>query len=181
MGERKECMTIFVGGSKHGTGYRSDVMPDVKPPPSYVDMATGDQYVLAPVNFQTQHPLTGQPDQQWENTIYLHAALTQDPNMGMAALQDAVTRWWFTTHGTHKPLSTPDTNGRAEASPEPQVLGYLALCEGCRSDLAFDTQIERAKWMQEHIDKTGHKPTWSDAVVVTDEGVTDGGQRQRDI
>jgi len=77
----------------------------------------------------------------------------------MQALQDAVTRWWFTTHGTHEPLSTPDKNGHA-----PTIV-YLATCEECRMDLPFESPRDRARWMQGHMDKTGHKLTWSDVTA----------------
>jgi hypothetical protein len=177
-------MPVFVGGARHGTEWEAPSVPPPTmvmttgghpaaagppPPPSlFVDPATGDQFTLVEVTFQLPHPLTGQPDQVWTNTVYLHASLAGDPNAGMAALQDAVTRWWFRTSGTHKALSTPDKNGHEVAR-----ITHLARCEECGSELTFKFPSARAVWMTGHMDATGHKVTWSDE----EKGTEDGGQR----
>jgi hypothetical protein len=178
---------IFVGGARHATVYEPPqpqesgaavlaVSPDGtmltghQAPPSFVDTATGDQYSLVQVTFQVPHPLTGQPDQTWENTVYLHVDLGADPNVGMTALQDAVTRWWFRTSGTHKALSTPDKNGHSA----PAKTVYRAHCTDCAPERrTFDNAGSRALWMTGHIEATGHKVTWTDE----QEGADDGGQR----
>lgn len=169
-------MTIFAGGARHGTEWEppksagtgpmvmtGGATAPASPPKSFVDAATGDQYGLVEVTFQLPHPITGQPDQVWTNTVYLHASLAADPNAGMAALQDAVTRWWFKTSGTHKALSTPDKNGHGTAG-----VRYVAHCAECQQrelpghTQQFDNLGSRALWMTGHIEATGHKVTWTD-------------------
>jgi len=57
----------------HGQDIDVDHVPaddlDAPLPPSYVDPATGEQYLLLLVNLQNPHPITGAPGEKWRNTI----------------------------------------------------------------------------------------------------------------
>lgn len=109
-------MTIFVGGPRHGDEYHAEPAHVGSPPFSYVDPATGELYLLLPVVQRVPNPITGQPWYTLECIVYLHGALSRDQQSAQMALQDAVTRWWFTTHGTRNELSTPDANGNHAAT-----------------------------------------------------------------
>lgn len=173
-------MTLFVGGQRHGQDIDMDAAPPTADgvhdlPPSFVDSTTGEAYVRMQVQYQLRNPLTGQPmpGQLWVQDIYLLTTLAgESPQNGMAALQDSVTRWWFTTRGTHRPPA--ESNGHHDGTV------YSARCEGCVEAWVFGTATMRAAFMREHIDLTGHTMRWSDDTPTT-EGVTDGGQRPGDI
>lgn len=166
-------MTIFVGGSKHGT-------EDVGGPvgrPSAVDMSTGHQYVLAPVSMALTDLETGQQKEVWTNTVYMFTELAGNPQAAAANLGDAVTRWWFTTHGSLSKPSTAASNGHSDT---PVGVLYSARCEECITADVFTDLLERAQYMHRHRETTGHTMSWSDSAP-TSEGVTDGGQDQSNI
>jgi hypothetical protein len=179
---------LFVGGALHATQYNPPPDPPMvalvnvpaadsatPPPPSFVHPGTGDQYLLVKVAYAIPHPITGQAVSSWENTVYVHAGLTGNQQQQMMALSDAVTRWWFTTHGTRRSLSTTDgDNSRGQA------LCYVARCDSCDESLAFENLLDRAHWMRTHIEETGHELSWSD-VLATVERATNGGPRQSDV
>lgn len=179
-------MTLFVGGQRHGTDVDMDSAPPATGtpdrPPSFVDPVTGEAYTRVTVSFQLNNPLTQEPipGQVWENDIYLQNTLAGDPNQGMAGLQDSVTRWWFQTHGTRKESiegSLAERNGHHQTGES-----LSARCEGCGQADVYATRLERAAWMQHHIETTGHTVRWSDdPAVPIIEGVNDGSQRAGDI
>lgn len=119
------------------------------PPPSFVDLASGSLYTLAPVSYGMPDPSTGQPLVAYEATVYVHETITggNNPDLSAAILQDAVLRWWFTCHGKsrHLPPSTPDG--------EPS--GFNASCEQCGRKETFASLLERALWCGPHLHQ-GH-------------------------
>jgi hypothetical protein len=176
-------MTIFVGGSMHGKAWQPPTPPAVpvsatggqiieaaaKPPPSYVDTTSGDQYSLLQVAYSVPHPITGKPTAAWANTVYMHAGLMGTPQAG-PGMADAVTRWWFTTTGTPSP--SPEADGHRDTP----LAMLLAGCRDCAEERAFASLRERAQWMSDHLVQ-GHDVSWADTEPTT-EGVTDGGPDQ---
>lgn len=156
-------MTIFVGGPLHGqhwtppqpeTGAGTGLMfavdvaePPTTPPRLHVDLATGAQYVLVPVSFGAPNPVTGNPEQAWEATAYVHDALAgMAPEASLGLFNDAVMRSWFTSHGKSRhllPQSTPDSPLRL----------YAAGCPRCGESEVFETLLERAVWAASHVEQ----------------------------
>jgi hypothetical protein len=161
-------MTIFVGGSMHGQAWQAPTPPPVplsatggqiieaaaKPPPSYVDTASGDQYSLLQVAYSVPHPITGKPTAAWANTVYMHVALMGTPQAG-PGMADAVTRWWFTTTGT--PSVPAEANGHQDT---PLAVVFAASCSSCGEEL-FTSLRERAQWMSDHLVQ-GHDVSFED-------------------
>lgn len=170
-------MMIFVGGRRHGTvwkwsgatslivGDADATPPEPTPPPSYVDMQTGDQYSSVSVALRFPHPLTDQAIATWAATVYMHVELLPHQEQAMAMLQDAVARWWFTTHGTRRDETVPAaSNGH---TPAPTTV-YSADCEVCTGRMVGDNPRDRARWIRAHMDSTGHTVRWSDNAPTTE-------------
>ena len=166
-------MTLMVGGPLHGQDI--DVKPvsrtaleiaanrDPVPSPSYVDLATGELYLLRPVTLNLVEPQTNRPMSTWEVTVYLHAvAMTTD--VLMQAVSAAVLSWWFTTIGIRKDDgSTAGSNGH---TPAPAL--YSAVCQCDPDPLVFSDVRERARWMTAHRDANpDHTIRWSDHAPTT--------------
>jgi hypothetical protein len=109
-----------------------------------------------------------------------------DVQTGMALMQDAVLRRHFLDNGAR--VAGPHGPGNGHAQDTRDLTVYVASCPECDPDgkrRFYRTAAERAAWMRQHIDTTGHKPTWENQTptVASDstEGSTDGGQRVGDI
>jgi hypothetical protein len=169
-------MTLMVGGPLHGQDI--DVKPvsrtaleiaanrDPVPSPSYVDLATGELYLLRPVTLNLVEPQTNRPMSTWEVTVYLHA-VAMTPDVLMQAVSAAVLSWWFTTRGTRKDaVSTADSNGH---TPVPAL--YSAVCQQCDPGhpFVFSDLRERARRMTAHREEfPDHTITWSDHAATTE-------------
>ena len=195
---------LFVGGTKHGDVYQPPALPPVLivdgpqpertagPDPVHVDLATGEQYVLAQVAIGIPHAPPPIPPVPYAAQFYMFSQIP-DQQTGMTLVGDALLRRHYLDHG-HR-LGGPHGPGNGHVDVAPTV--YWAECtaveyvgmppepERCRSPIAFATAAERATWMRNHIDTTGHAPAWSNvtptAVSDSTEGATDGGQRLGDI
>jgi hypothetical protein len=162
-------MPLFVGGSLHGQNISVDHTDpdDARLPASYVDAATGGSWTLTSVDLKLPHPITGQPDQQYHHQVYMAPQLVADPSQAMAGLQDAVTRWWFTTTGVHSFLGdVAEHNGHSDT--EGARMFFVSMCAQCgigetSTPLAFETLRERAHWIDAHRQSNaGHDITWAE-------------------
>lgn len=153
-------------------------------------LATGEAYRLIELAFQVL-PDPAQPPSPvnvpviYQVKTYLYAEIG-DQQQALMAFQDAVLRQWFMHHAAVGP--DPTSNGHTDQP----VTVYWAECKAavtytaggvapgqCKKPIAFATMLERAGWLRQHIDATGHAPAWFNATPT--EGSNDGGTRIGDV
>jgi len=176
---------IFVGGSRHASVHlqpdpAGDAPAVLETRPPHIDnLATGERYNLMSMRFTIPHPTTpaSVPATVYEIGAYIYAEIT-DPNVAMAGLQDAALRQWFITQGV---LVSDAAHGPGNGKPDAVGRVYLALCAECADmTVPFGSMTDRANWMRQHIEATGHKPTWSNVTPTPDVTATPTPERQDD-
>jgi hypothetical protein len=176
---------IFIGGPFHGMDVDNATLAAgaAELPRIYTDVESTHRWQLFPVTFEIRDPLTQVVVSTYRLPVYMSTAMGgAPPDVMMRGISDAVTRWYFATFGEPTDnLANPRDNGHADPVMGTPKVWYLATCDECTPALRepFTTTLGRAKWMQAHIDTTGHKVEWSDE---TDrETSDDGGKRVGDI
>lgn len=162
---------LFVGGTLHGNVTLVPVNQDI--PPQYLNTRTGEPYRLLVLTLSVPSAIDPKViDQVWRCPCYIFGPI-DTMELAQAGFLDAAGRQWFTRHG--------HVHGAAEAAQAGlSVERFWASCdtEQCAGTpaLEFPSITERARWMQHHIDTTGHKPTWSNEAPTpapTDQGATE--------
>ena len=162
MSTRDTRRVLFVGGPRHG----ETVAGQPKGGEIYRVPVPGEaafEYKAVPLQLVYADPF-GRPGDSYE--AFAYASPNVDPDRGPQgkelfgqAISDALIRWYVRENGWR-------SDSQADRSIS---TAYQAWCDTChnkgRNRQTFGDQTERAAWMNDHTQTTGHTARWENTEV----------------
>jgi hypothetical protein len=152
---------LFVGGPRHG----ETVTGQPKGGEIYRVPIPGEpafEYKAVPLKLTYADPL-GRPGASYE--AFAFTSPNVDPDRGVQgkehfgqALSDALIRWYVRENGY-------GVNDLAEGTSSTAYVAWCDTCSKGRVRHTFDNMNERAAWMNDHTQSTGHTARWENTEV----------------